>query len=145
MFKPVCMDFYLLIAIIKDNMANKRAVSKHRKDLTKFLRAKEVSGLCIEFIEELYHNNKHLITDYKEVEALSEGILRSMLDARSESRLFECCKHLTVLHELITLQNKELEGNQSIIIFQIFKKDFASLLEPAIVQSNNSEFQSPNR
>ena len=71
MLKQVCINFYLLIAIIKDNMANKRAVSRHRKDLTKFLRAKEVSGLCIEFIEELYHNNKHLITDYKEVESLS--------------------------------------------------------------------------
>lgn len=47
LFGLLCMDFYLLIAIIQDNMANKKVVSRYRKDLTKFLRTKDVSGLCI--------------------------------------------------------------------------------------------------
>lgn len=38
--KPVFMYLYLLLAIIKDNMANKRAVSRHRKDIIKFLSTK---------------------------------------------------------------------------------------------------------
>jgi hypothetical protein len=49
--KLICADFYMLIAMMKDNMANKKIVSRQRKDLTKFLRTKEISGLCIEFIE----------------------------------------------------------------------------------------------
>lgn len=65
-YPAVALKMLLLIAIIKNNMANKKTISRSRKDLlNKFLQVQTVSGFFIEFIEELYRNNKHLITDNK--------------------------------------------------------------------------------